>query len=137
VPDVRGMSLEEASAALEAKGFEVRDDRQFSDDVPVDRVIGTDPATGAETPYGATVTVHVSKGPDLVVVPDVVDLTVEDATAALDRAGLRVGDVKNYRPGARVRSQSEEPGTKIKRGSVVDLTLRGGGTSLLEQLFGG
>jgi beta-lactam-binding protein with PASTA domain len=72
------------------------------------------------------VVVHVSKGADLVVVPDVTFETIEQATADLATAGLQVGNVKNYRPGGVVMSQDPIGGTngKVPRGTQVDLVLR-------------
>ena len=66
---------------------------EFSATVKKGDVIGTEPpAIGTSAPYGSTVVVHVSKGPDLVVVPDVTFETIEQATSDLDDAGLQVGD---------------------------------------------
>jgi len=51
--------------------------------------------------------------------------TIEQAGRDLERAGLQVGDVKNYRPNGVVVSQdpSGGDGTTALRGSRVDLVL--------------
>ena len=69
--------------------------------------------------------VHVSKGPDLVVVPDVTFETIEQATTVLAAAGLQVGTVANYRPGGVVMTQDPVGGTdkKVPRNSQVNLVL--------------
>ena len=73
-------------------------------------------------------TLHISKGPDLVKVPDVTVETLKQATADIARAGLVVGTVTNYKPNGVVLSQSPRGG-QLPRGSSVDLVLnpRGGG----------
>jgi len=131
IPDVSGMSYPDAVRRLEAAHFTVqRGDDQFSSTMKRGKVAATDPPIGNSAPYGSTVVVHVSKGPDLVVVPDVTFETIEQATADLADAGLEVGNVSNYRPGGIVRTQDPEGGVgnKVPRGSQVDLVLnpRGG-----------
>jgi beta-lactam-binding protein with PASTA domain len=61
----------------------------------------------------------VSKGPDLVVVPNVVGDRVPAAEAAITAAGLAPGGP--YGPGNRVFITDPAAGNKIKRGSTVTL----------------
>jgi serine/threonine-protein kinase len=123
VPDVSGLSYADAVTRLEDAHFTVRRGvDQFSSTVKKGRVIGTEPPVGTKAPYGSAVVVHVSKGPDLVTVPDVTFETIEAATADLQHVGLQVGNVKNYRPGGVVRSQNPAGG-KVPRGTTVDLVL--------------
>jgi beta-lactam-binding protein with PASTA domain len=70
--------------------------------------------------------VHVSKGADLVLVPDVTFETIEIASSDLAAAGLQVGHLTNYRPGGVVMSQDPIGGTRarVPRGTQVDLVLR-------------
>ena len=69
----------------------------------------------------------VSRGPDLVTVPDVRGNTLGTAIDLLQAAGLS-GEVDGpIRPGQPVATQSPEPNTQLKRGSTVTLTLAGGG----------
>jgi serine/threonine-protein kinase len=126
VPDVSGLSYADAVNRLEDAHFTVRRGAdQFSSTVKKGQVIGTEPPICTKAPYGSNVVVHVSKGPDLVVVPDVTFETIEAATADLARAGLAVGNVRNYRPGGVVRSQNPVGGVgeKVPRGTPVDLVL--------------
>jgi eukaryotic-like serine/threonine-protein kinase len=67
------------------------------------------------------VTVVVSKGPDLVVVPNVVGLSKGQAEQRLREAGLGWSYVLPI--GSQVVDQSPEPGDKAKRGSDVRLLL--------------
>ncbi|NUW37074.1 Stk1 family PASTA domain-containing Ser/Thr kinase [Nonomuraea sp. SMC257] len=63
LPDVTGMTSEEAKAALESAGFQVRISKQFSDQAE-DTVIQQNPGPNAKLSPGTTVTIVVSKGPD-------------------------------------------------------------------------
>ena len=99
---------------------------EFSDDVPAGAVIETNPPVGNEAPYGSAVAVVVSKGPDLVTVPDVRGNTLGTAIDLLEAAGLS-GEVDGpIRPGQPVATQVPEPNTQLNRGSTVTLTLAGG-----------
>jgi serine/threonine-protein kinase len=127
IPDVSKMSPADATTQLTALHFVVKqaDQPEFSPDVPAGQVTRTDPpSTAPPVPYGSTVTIYVSKGPDLVTVPDVTVETLKQATADLQAAGLQVGNVTNYDPNGVVQSQSIKPGKKVTRGSSVDLVLK-------------
>jgi len=120
--DVVGKTFDEAAAILRAKGFGVARADVFSDTVETGKVVGTDPAVGQPAARGATVTVNVSKGPQLVAVPDVRNMTVEAASQQLQALGL-VPDVENYGPGKRVRAIDPSPRTQVKIGAKVTLFL--------------
>ena len=122
VPDVSGKTYDDAAAALSAVGFKPARADVFDDKIDVGKVVGTDPAGGQSAPKGSTITINVSKGPELVAVPSVVGLTVEAASLKLQQAGL-VPDVENYAPGKTVRAVSPKEGTQVKKGSKVSLIL--------------
>jgi beta-lactam-binding protein with PASTA domain/tRNA A-37 threonylcarbamoyl transferase component Bud32 len=121
VPDVAGRRAEAAEAALADAHLEVRPERVFDDDVPEGRAVGTDPGSGSEVPWGSAVVLRVSKGPDLVEVPQVVGLSKKEAEQRLREAGLEAHYV--FPVGSRVVEQSPGPGEKAKRGSGVRLLL--------------
>ncbi len=91
-PDVLGLSTSEARAALarDGLGLEVAEE-QFSEDVPPDILISTDPAPGDGVQAEGTVTAVVSKGPERYLVPDVQGLSPEAAVAAITEANLATG----------------------------------------------
>jgi beta-lactam-binding protein with PASTA domain len=122
VPDVANKTYDEAAAALTAVGFKVGRNDVFDDKIDVGKVVGTDPGANQNAPKNSTITVNVSKGPELVAVPPVVGLTVEAASQKLQQAGL-VPDVENYGPGKTVRAVSPKEGTQVKKGSKVSLIL--------------
>jgi serine/threonine-protein kinase len=120
VPDVSGKTFDEASQQLTAAGFTVSRADDFSDTVAKDKVIGTDPSAGQGANRGAQIVVHVSKGPEMVAVPNLVGLTI-DAAQALLQAGGFVPDTQSYLPGRLVRAQSPAAGTSVNKGTKVTL----------------
>ncbi len=94
--------------------------QDFSDTVPAGDVISTTPAAGQQADRGGTVTLDVSKGPDVVPVPDVRGDSVTRAEATLRQAGL--APAVYGPPGfSVVVDQNPLPGHKVKRGSSVQL----------------
>lgn len=90
VGDWVGTQLEQVQAELEERGLQVSlAGTEFSSRVTQGAVLSQDPAQGTLF-AGDTVTVTVSKGPDLVKVPNVRGETTADAQAALERAGFSV-----------------------------------------------
>ncbi|HQL94429.1 MAG TPA: PASTA domain-containing protein, partial [Candidatus Hydrogenedentes bacterium] len=65
----------------------------YSATVPVGYVMSQNPAAGASVPAGSAVALTVSKGPELVTVPNVVGMTQAEATTALLAAPLTLGTV--------------------------------------------
>ncbi|MFI1099934.1 Stk1 family PASTA domain-containing Ser/Thr kinase [Streptomyces melanogenes] len=94
VPAVIGQSESAAKKRLEDAGLSVKKvDRRYSDTVKRGTVIQTDPETGARVRGNASVTVVVSRGPEMVKVPDVTGKPLDDAKKALADAGLTPGAV--------------------------------------------
>jgi serine/threonine-protein kinase len=122
VPDVAGKTYDEAVAILAAARLGAAREDAFSDTVAAGIVIGTKPAVGEPAARDSVVTVVVSKGPEMVEVPNVVGMTVEAANQELRDRGL-VPDVENYAPGAIVRAQAPPGGTVVKKNSEVTLFL--------------
>ncbi|HJW62070.1 MAG TPA: PASTA domain-containing protein, partial [Actinomycetes bacterium] len=120
VPDVAGQPGEAAQETLAAANLRARVERVF-DDRPRGQAVGTDPGAGSQAPWGSTVVLRVSKGPDLVEVPQVVGLSKREAEERLAAAGLRARYVLPV--GSRVVQQSPGRGEKAKRGSDVRLLL--------------
>jgi serine/threonine-protein kinase len=122
-----GQPQEDVEAALADLGLVPEVVEEFSDDVEAGIVIGTDPGAGASAARDSTVRVVVSKGPDLVTVPDVSTVgSLAEAVALLEQAGLVPGDVQGPAAGAPA-STSPGAGEEVRRGSEVDITLRRAG----------
>jgi len=121
VPQVSG-SFADAKAALASVQLKAKQVEVFSDDVPAGQVVSTDPPAGTSVPRDGVVTVNVSKGPDLVVVPSVQHKKLDDAIAILENAGLNAGQVYGPAKGRPISTNPPE-GSQVKRGSAVDIYL--------------
>jgi tRNA A-37 threonylcarbamoyl transferase component Bud32/DNA-binding CsgD family transcriptional regulator len=88
VPDVRGLTTQQAGQEIIADRLQPHFLSQSSPAVPKGQVIGTSPAAGAMAPAGSTVTVYVSAGPYQRAVPDVVGQDVSAARSEIVNAGL-------------------------------------------------
>jgi len=119
VPSIAGKTFEQAADILRNAGFSPVKREDFSDTVAAGQIIGTDPATGAEIQRASTVSIVVSKGPELVSVPNVVGQSLDEATSRLEALGLGV-DVRDYKVGRKVIAQSPQSG-QVKKGTRVTL----------------
>lgn len=90
VPDVSGLTPEEAANVLGRAGFETAFAEEPSASVEEGKVIRTDPPSGSDLPVGERVTVFVSSGAATSEVPNVVGMPEADAVAALQGAGFQV-----------------------------------------------
>jgi len=124
IEDHTGDPADDAAADLEAKGFVVKTVEQFSDTVREGRVISQSPSAGTGV-RGDTITLTVSKGPEMVAVPDLKGMTEDQARAALSAVGLKLNATRNPFAGGdpTVRYQLTEAGKKVKRGSTVSVFL--------------
>ena len=92
VPDVTNQDPVAAASQIAATGLQVDPTPRESpsDDVPVGKVIGTDPSAGVQVPRGTSVTIITSTGPELVTIPNVMFLRRADAEAAIQGVGCSV-----------------------------------------------
>jgi eukaryotic-like serine/threonine-protein kinase len=123
VPDTRGKTQAEAVSAVTALGFSVSTSDAFSDTVPAGRVIRQSPPGGSKLAKFKTVTLVLSKGPDLVEVPALARLEpVDQARAALIALGFKVAIHKSFGGQSGLVVGTNPPsGARIKRGSTVTL----------------
>jgi eukaryotic-like serine/threonine-protein kinase len=123
VPDVTGRPQDEASALLTAAGLtvELAPEPVFHDEVPAGSVVTQSPGPSS-VERGTPVTLTVSKGPELVTVPEVVGRQFRSAEEELVGLGLTV--TREDIAGGffeTVREQSVEPGTEVPKGTEVVL----------------
>lgn len=123
VPNVVGKSEADANNAIRKAGLTVSRQEEHSDTVAQGVVISQDPSKGT-VHRGDPVTVVVSQGPELVDVPNVVDMRREEATTTLQNAGFQV-QADNVFGGyfGIVRSQSPAAGTKARKGTGVKIAV--------------
>jgi serine/threonine-protein kinase len=122
VPDVTGITREQAEEAVEAAGFRTRVERRYSDTVAEGDVIGTEPPGGRRATEGSRVTLIVSRGVQPVAVPDVTALDRQGARAALEAAGLRPvfsSRETDDEDAGQVLEQQPAPGSEVQEGAEV------------------
>ncbi len=132
IPDVRGLTVEAAQAALSARELTgiVGGTSEFDNDVPLGDVLRVERTSDAPVRPGSTLTIIVSRGPDLVEVPNVVGRSINDAVDALEDAGFRVELDTNVPPGLRdselapVQSTSPGGGDRVLRNAVITVVAR-------------
>jgi eukaryotic-like serine/threonine-protein kinase len=124
VPEIAaGASLEEATAALQGAQLVGSPSQVFHDEIPAGRVVRTDPPAGTEVPRDSAVKVFVSKGPELIAIPDVSGASVADAAATLQNAGFAVEGVAGN-PGRPVLGTDPPAGEMHRRGTSVIIFTR-------------
>ena len=118
VPNVIGLTLEQAKTKMEKAGF------AFRTVGTGETVTDQTPAGGAIVPNSATIVLYMGeKAPkDLCTVPNVVGLTAEQANKALADAGLimRIAGITTTESGnVHAIAQEEPEGTQLAAGQVV------------------
>jgi serine/threonine-protein kinase len=127
--DVRNYTAEDAQRLLRAARLTPKIVEKF-DRAPKGSVLAQDPAPGAQLAARSVVTLSVSKGLEPAAVPDVVSMTVPDATAALQARGLKleIGEraALDGVPENVVASQDPKAGSKIDAGGTVSVVVSAG-----------
>ena len=117
VPSVVGATRADAEAALGAAGFTAGSTEVFSESVARGTVVAQDPADG-QAARGSAVALQISKGPELVTVPNVTGQRRAQAEAALTALGLKTRVFAIPGPGT-VRSTDPGAGAQVRKGSTV------------------
>ena len=124
IPDWTGRNGDRAVAALTKLGFDVQRDDQYSDTVPLGRVISQSPSSGTGF-KDDQVKLIVSKGPALVTIPQVNGRKVNDAKKELEHLGFVVEIVHNplYVGANYVVGSNPSQGSSAPQGSTVTLSI--------------
>ncbi|MEO3937380.1 Stk1 family PASTA domain-containing Ser/Thr kinase [Dermatophilaceae bacterium Soc4.6] len=130
VPTVTGQSLAAAQSLLVARNLTPEVNNVTNETVASGQVIGSSPAAGTKVEVGSPVRLDVSTGPGQASVPDVAGKTQEEATAALQTAGLRVTTVRpvDLPDQAKGKVVATEPsvGTVVSRTQGITLDIATG-----------
>jgi beta-lactam-binding protein with PASTA domain len=132
VPDLMGLTESEVKASLRGTGLRYKIiDSIFDDHFPKGTVANQDPLP--ETRVKKSRTIYLTKIavlPEMVVVPDIKDLSLRQGLALLNAHGLREGNLE-YRPDIAnnaileqsFRGEPIAPGTSVEKGSKIDLVI--------------
>ncbi|MBL1106057.1 Stk1 family PASTA domain-containing Ser/Thr kinase [Streptomyces sp. 5-8] len=127
MPDVTGDDLDSAREELTNAGLKVKvADKRVNSEYDSGKVAAQSPAEGTQAAEGDTVTLTLSKGPEMIEVPDVVGDSVDDAHDALEGAGFEVDEDRGLLGlfGDTVKEQSVEGGDTAPKGSTITITIR-------------
>jgi serine/threonine-protein kinase len=127
VPDLRGMTVDEAKEAATKAGFTaVEAETQYSDDVEEGKVISQTPSSGGKAKPGSTIELVVSRGSETVSVPNVIGMTEDQAYQTLQDAGFGVNvkarDYSDTQKEGRVMKQ-DPLYDKVKPGTTISITI--------------
>ena len=129
LPEYVNMEARQVKIELERLGITcVENTPEFNDDVENGYVLRTEPAAGTELTAGDTVTLTVSKGPEVVLVemPDLMGRSENEALTLLEAAGLNwepvVYEEYDGMPG-QVIYQSVEAHTEVEKGTIIAFTI--------------
>lgn len=134
VPEVLGMTVEQARAVLEEHGLGLSIVREVNSDQPVNTIVRQLQDPGRTVKMGRQIEVHVSIGREIVEVPDLTMHSEREAMLRLVQWGLEVGEVTTeYRldvPPNLVVAQDPAPHARVLRGTAVDLVFSTGAEPL-------
>ncbi|MGW0629890.1 Stk1 family PASTA domain-containing Ser/Thr kinase [Streptomyces sp. NPDC002758] len=126
VPDVEGLSFNEAESTLKKDGFAVQKQAQESTEDP-DTVLAQDPKGGEQRQKGSTVTLTVAKETARVTVPDLTGKTPQDAKTLLESKGLVLGtqtqEESADQPEGTIFKQSITGGQDADRGTTINVSI--------------
>lgn len=130
VPNVAGKQIDIARNILVEKNLRVSIIENFNDKVPSGYVVSQNPEAGATVKEQRTITLVVSKGGEIAVVPDVRGLNRRDAELQIKNAGMTVGRIdEQFTTDVAadiVTGQNPRPPAQISKGTAIDLVVSKG-----------
>lgn len=135
VPKLQGLSVAKARQGLENWGLRLAiSDSVYHDHLPVGAIVDQDPPPGLQIRKGRRIAVSVSKGRPYYTVPDVRGTSLREARLQLEANQLALGEIayvssERLPEGAVIRA-TPPVGTKVLRGTPIDLEISSGPPSL-------
>ena len=126
VPDVTGKTVVEAQQILENAGFSITLKEAYDDKVTPGLVLEQDPAGNEMRKEGSAVYLTVSKGIEMVEVPNLAGKNLADARKMIERKELALGKVETvFREDGSglVIEQTPKANEKIRHGEKVNLVI--------------
>lgn len=133
VPNVVGLSEQEAMRILEDANFDPSIvDTSFGVSVAAGKIFLQKPASGKIVKEGRSIYLFISGGEQILSVPLLKGKSVRDARFALERIGLKLGDIDELastHPKDMVFDQQFAEGTRLKKGESVSISVSIGKTT--------
>jgi beta-lactam-binding protein with PASTA domain len=134
VPKVTGLAVEKALSMLKDQGFGVSIDSVYVLDQVPGTVVEQDPDAGTNVKENRVIYIKIVKNQaPPVALPDILDAPYISAVATISNYGLKVGDTtyrsdiaRNHVLEVKFGGQTIQAGTKIPKGSKIDLVLGDG-----------
>jgi len=134
VPKVTGLAVEKALSMLKDQGFGVSIDSVYVVDQVPGTVVEQDPDAGTNVKENRVIYIKIVKNQaPPVALPDILDAPYISAVATISNYGLKVGDTtyrsdiaRNHVLEVKFGGQTIQAGTKIPKGSKIDLVLGDG-----------
>lgn len=128
VPDVAGLDISDAINTLQNEGFKIADQQkeQASDEVPVGKVVKTNPVAGVKKTKGSEITLYISTGNEGFTMEDFTGKNYYTVYGTLTAYGILVipekRDVSDTNIDAStILDQSVKAGEKVAKGDTVIL----------------
>jgi eukaryotic-like serine/threonine-protein kinase len=133
VPVLTGLTLDEIKAALKEEGFSEapKVTKEASVEVKAGLFVSSDPVAGESVPIDTVIAVVISAGPDATTVPDVTNMSQENARQILTEAGLNIDNAVTTENSPNVQKDfvtrtSPAAGEAINEGDTVALVVSTG-----------
>lgn len=130
IPNLAGKTVLQAENSLKSLHLKPTQKQEFSDTIPTGKIIGTNPKAGRYVYYNTSVELRISRGIKMVKVPDLKNLSLEEAKKILVKADLKVGEIaKDYSDDVTenmVADQSIAADKVVKHGSLVNIVISKG-----------
>lgn len=130
VPEVENRPRNEVVKELEDLGLLVTVNEEANPDIDRNNAIRINPAPGSELQKNASVTLTVSSGKEIIDVPDITGMNLDQAAQVLEEAGLElnsdISERNDEAPAGEVIQQNPAGGTQLSKGSKVRVTVSKG-----------
>jgi len=141
VPQLIGQQIDQATKQLDQQGFHYQIDSVYIGDKAPGTIVQQDPDAGTNVKEDRTIYLTViTRSAPPIALPDLTESSYREAIATISNLGLKMGDTTYKSDIARDRilevhfaGQELKPGSKIPKGSKIDLVLGDGkGASLVD-----
>ncbi len=130
VPNVEGMTQEEATRTLLKEGFVVGDvTNQYSNDVEAGKVMSQSPSANMKAVKGSSVSLVISQGKEQGTIPDLEGLSLDAARSKAEAEGFLIsqsGSEFSDIPANCIIRQFPSPGSKADKGTTITYVISKG-----------
>ncbi len=128
IPDVTGLTEEEAVRKLQEEGFSVTDNTETvsSSEIEEGKVVKTNPVIGSKRTKGTEVTLYLSEGDSKITVENYIGQDFNYVKGSLEANGIHVLEEKRQTDDekaeqGKIIGQSVEEGNKLSKGDYITL----------------